>query len=41
MVPYRGIHLDGLLDTADAMSSWQERERRLEILKDSNSEHLR
>ena len=32
-----GIHLDGLLDTADAMSSWQERERRLEILKDSNS----
>lgn len=32
-----GIHLDGLLDTADAMSSYQERERRLEILKDSNS----
>ena len=32
-----GIHLDGLLDTADAMSSWQTRERRLEILKDSNS----
>ena len=32
-----GIHLDGLLDTADAMSSWQERDRRLEILKDSNS----
>ncbi|NCC43651.1 MAG: adenosylcobinamide-GDP ribazoletransferase, partial [Clostridia bacterium] len=25
-----GIHLDGLLDTADAMSSYQERERRLE-----------
>ena len=36
-----GIHLDGLLDTADAMSSWQERERRLEILKDSIPEHLR
>ena len=32
-----GIHLDGLLDTADAMSSWQERERRLEILKDSHA----
>ena len=32
-----GIHLDGLLDTADAMSSWQTKERRLEILKDSNS----
>ncbi len=32
-----GLHLDGLLDTADAMSSYQSRERRLEILKDSNS----
>lgn len=32
-----GIHVDGLLDTADAMSCWQERERRLEILKDSNA----
>lgn len=32
-----GIHVDGLLDTADAMSSWQERSRRLEILKDSNA----
>lgn len=32
-----GIHVDGLLDTADAMSSWQERKRRLEILKDSNA----
>lgn len=32
-----GIHLDGLLDTADALSSWQTRERRLEILKDSNA----
>ena len=32
-----GIHLDGLLDTADAMSSWRERERRLEILKDSHA----
>ncbi|MDD3218530.1 MAG: adenosylcobinamide-GDP ribazoletransferase [Lachnospiraceae bacterium] len=29
-----GIHLDGFLDTQDAMSSYQERERRLEILKD-------
>ena len=32
-----GIHVDGLLDTADALSSWQERERRLEILKDSHA----
>ena len=29
-----GIHLDGYLDTSDAMSSWREREKRLEILKD-------
>lgn len=32
-----GIHLDGFLDTADAMSSWRPRERRLEILKDSHA----
>ncbi len=32
-----GIHLDGLLDTADALSSWQPREKRLEILKDSHA----
>lgn len=32
-----GIHLDGLLDTADALSSWQPKERRLEILKDSHA----
>ena len=32
-----GIHLDGLLDTADALSSWQTMERRLEILKDSHA----
>lgn len=32
-----GMHLDGLLDTADALSSWQTRERRLEILKDSHA----
>ena len=29
-----GIHADGFIDTCDALSSWQERERRLEILKD-------
>ena len=28
-----GIHVDGLLDTSDALSSWQERSRRLEILR--------
>lgn len=32
-----GIHVDGLLDTSDALSSWQERERRLQILKDSHA----
>ncbi len=32
-----GIHLDGLLDTSDALSSWQPMERRLEILKDSHA----
>lgn len=32
-----GIHLDGLLDTADALSSWQTKEKRLEILKDSHA----
>ena len=32
-----GIHIDGLLDTADALSSWQERKRRLEILKDTHT----
>lgn len=32
-----GIHLDGLLDTADALSSYQTKERKLEILKDSNA----
>lgn len=32
-----GIHLDGLLDTSDALSSWQPRERRLEILSDSHA----
>ena len=29
-----GIHLDGFLDTQDALSSWQTKERRLEILKE-------
>jgi adenosylcobinamide-GDP ribazoletransferase len=32
-----GIHLDGLLDTIDALSAYCEQEKRLEILKDSNS----
>lgn len=32
-----GIHLDGFLDTQDALSSWQPTERRLEILKDSHA----
>ena len=32
-----GIHLDGFLDTQDALSSYQSMERRLEILKDSHA----
>lgn len=32
-----GIHLDGFLDTSDALSSWQTQEKRLEILKDSRA----
>lgn len=32
-----GIHMDGFLDTTDALSSWQPRERKLEILKDSHA----
>ena len=31
------IHLDGFCDTVDGLSSHQSRERKLEILKDSNS----
>ena len=29
-----GIHMDGYCDTSDALASWQDKERRLEILKD-------
>lgn len=29
------IHMDGFLDTSDALASWQPPEKRLEILKDS------
>ena len=32
-----GIHMDGFMDTCDALASWQSRERRLEILKDSHT----
>lgn len=32
-----GIHLDGFLDTSDALGSWQEPKKRLEILKDSRA----
>lgn len=31
-----GIHLDGFCDTSDAISSYQSKERKLEILKDSH-----
>ena len=31
-----GIHMDGFCDTSDALASWQDKERRLEILKDTN-----
>ncbi len=32
-----GIHMDGFMDTVDALASWQPRERRLEILKDTHT----
>lgn len=32
-----GIHVDGFLDTMDSISSWQPKERKLEILKDSHT----
>ena len=31
-----GIHMDGFMDTTDALASWQPREKKLEILKDSH-----
>ena len=31
-----GIHMDGFMDTSDALASWQPKEKRLEILKDSH-----
>ncbi|NLO84823.1 MAG: adenosylcobinamide-GDP ribazoletransferase [Clostridiales bacterium] len=32
-----GIHMDGFMDTCDAIASWQTKERRLEILKDPHT----
>ena len=32
-----GIHLDGFLDTCDALGSWRSPEEKLEIMKDSHS----
>lgn len=32
-----GIHMDGFMDTLDAMASWHPREKRLEILKDTHT----
>jgi adenosylcobinamide-GDP ribazoletransferase len=32
-----GIHMDGFCDTQDALASWQDKERRLEILKDPHA----
>lgn len=31
-----GIHMDGFLDTCDALAAWGDREKRLKILKDSH-----
>lgn len=31
-----GIHLDGYMDTMDAFHSWQDKEKKLEILKDAH-----
>ncbi|MBA4492802.1 adenosylcobinamide-GDP ribazoletransferase [Paenactinomyces guangxiensis] len=30
-----GLHLDGLMDTADGLGAWRDRERTLQIMKDS------
>ena len=32
-----GIHMDGFMDTKDALGSWGDREKKLEILKDSHA----
>ena len=32
-----GIHLDGFMDTMDALGSWGDKEKKLEILKDSHN----
>ena len=32
-----GIHMDGYMDTTDALASWQSQEKRLEILKDRHT----
>ena len=32
-----GIHMDGFCDTSDALSSWADKEKKLEIMKDSRS----
>ena len=32
-----GIHMDGYMDTIDALASWQPNEKKLEILKDSHT----
>ena len=32
-----GIHMDGFMDTCDAMASWGDREKKLAILKDSHT----
>ena len=36
-----GIHLDGFMDTMDALGSWGDKEKKLEILKDSHNGALR
>lgn len=32
-----GIHMDGFMDTMDALGSWGDREKKLQILKDSHA----
>ena len=36
-----GIHTDGFIDTVDALSSYGDKEKKLEILKDPHTVHLR
>ncbi|MFB4163471.1 adenosylcobinamide-GDP ribazoletransferase [Alteribacillus sp. JSM 102045] len=37
LVMHGGLHLDGWMDVSDAAASWQDKQKRLEIMKDSRT----